>query len=320
MELVGLAVWVLLGCLAVVCYLCRRDPRAGLPLLGPGVPAALPLGAFLAGDREVVGRFVKNMEAFECAVFDLEDDQAEALATYKIANAAFFELPLVQKRKHRPLYELGSDGEMFRARPANIGYIHYPGLKEYLKLKARYGRPDKAVPFPSDAAFQPAFEGALRVFSDTAWAAMRALIAAEPGGLPTGFPRSHRYSLEDLRRGVENSSGLACINYFARHDPPGSEYFSSKPHRDSGTVTIILATEVPGLEVFDVPSASWIAVERSLLPGRQFLVQIGRQMSTHVCSSPRKRASSLSITACGYPLALRVRSRFTTRTFSETGR
>eukprot|EP01130_Rhizamoeba_saxonica_P011855 TRINITY_DN4942_c4_g2_i1.p1 TRINITY_DN4942_c4_g2~~TRINITY_DN4942_c4_g2_i1.p1 ORF type:complete len:300 (-),score=60.86 TRINITY_DN4942_c4_g2_i1:151-1011(-) len=206
-------------------------------------------------------------------ILRLDDDLMNALLEFIEASQIFFEQTASEKEAytvHDPL----------RGR-LNQGYILVDRIKEFLKFKAGDELPD-VPPHLADrfdqfiALIHPLAESILDLIAET---------ETEEGT---------KYMDETLYKQVKEmlplKSAVAMISYYPRlppeerdqDDPPTYDEdglsIPSQTHTDTGLITLISCSDVPGLQVEDRRTGEWIEVEKIADPRRDLFCILGNKI------------------------------------------
>src|SRR3990167_3161752 len=76
---------------------------------------------------------------------------------------------------------------------------------------------------------------------------------------------------------IKEGSSVSVIRYFKRSEEDFNLHIPCSEHFDTGVLTCILVSEVPGLEVVDQATGEWTPVEQLAQPGDLFLI-MGRKI------------------------------------------
>jgi len=121
------------------------------------------------------------------------------------------------------------------------------GLKEQLMIRTGEGKNlNLSLPTTLREAVDPYFIAADRICrSVVPVSAVEGCLDPDP--LPAGYP---------------SSPILDCFNYYGRNI--GGERFHNNhaAHTDSGTLTLVVCSDEPGLEVYDEKEKCWLAIEK----------------------------------------------------------
>jgi isopenicillin N synthase-like dioxygenase len=62
--------------------------------------------------------------------------------------------------------------------------------------------------------------------------------------------------------------------------------YPSKTHTDTGILTLIICSDVPGLQVWDTKNDEWLEVEKIVNPMEDMFVVLGRKMQLFAQDQP----------------------------------
>ena len=74
--------------------------------------------------------------------------------------------------------------------------------------------------------------------------------------------------------------------------------YPSKTHTDTGILTLIICSDVPGLQVWDIHNNKWLEVEKLFNPGEDMFVIMGRKMELFALQSPPVLCSTTHRVVC----------------------
>lgn len=154
---------------------------------------------------------------------------------------AYFKLDMSEKEKSKTVDR------------TNMGYIHVPSIREYLKL-----RPFEPELWPDNPpSLKKAFQNAFDSLKTIAWETF--LCVADYEGHQLGDPKT----MEAVENFVHTKSSLSLIHYFALNDP---SLCPCDAHEDTGLITLGGFTDLPGLKMWDRVRKEWVEVEELMKP------------------------------------------------------
>jgi len=149
-----------------------------------------------------------------------------------------------------------------------MGYVETK-TKQYLKLRKYGDRTQKFPETPSD--LKEKYVEGLNIFHSITWNILRELCRFTH---KYTNPEAIQFSDKDwniIEDAVKEMGSIGVTHYSPR---PKEEVDSSNmvdicsAHRDTGILTFVVVSEVPGLQVWDRSKDTWMDVERLLWPQR----------------------------------------------------
>eukprot|EP01124_Arcella_intermedia_P029472 TRINITY_DN6228_c0_g2_i1.p1 TRINITY_DN6228_c0_g2~~TRINITY_DN6228_c0_g2_i1.p1 ORF type:complete len:309 (+),score=102.48 TRINITY_DN6228_c0_g2_i1:23-949(+) len=138
----------------------------------------------------------------------------------------------------------------------NLGYVHIPGVREYIKLRTT----DPSSSWPTHPPqFQEVFKKFFDTYAEIAFASFDLLAAFEEDSKPL-IPKEHA---DAVREFLPLKSSVSLIKYYALEKD--SEVCAE--HTDTGILTFITRTNRPSLEIWDNLEGKYVQVEQFLEEG-----------------------------------------------------
>lgn len=185
----------------------------------------------------IVARAVDSLRKHGCALVKLSKRQARAIWRVHRCASRFFALPASRKESARELCILPAIGPA----PVIIGHWKPSDSKELLRI---FDSCPRSLPL----ALRRCIAEARGILDEVLVCCLVACLKS------AGCPISRR-SLRYLCRGA---CPLDCFYY---HNRPGSVRVPCTPHCDRGLLHAIVASPVPGLELFDRQRGEWHSVQ-----------------------------------------------------------
>jgi len=163
----------------------------------------------------------------------------------------------------------------------NVGYVHIPSVREYIKLRPT----DDEHYWPKSADFKDAFHKMFKAYSIVAFKAFKILSEAERP-ISTFYENLHadldqlisKESYSAICEWIERKSSISAIHYY-----PTDLSETCEEHTDTGILTFITRTEVPGLEIYDRSVNQYVKVEQ-LMEDNDLVVFMGEKVPLFSCS------------------------------------
>lgn len=219
-------------------------------------PSVVSLAEFRNGGAEATADFVDAMRRHSFVVFTGDDAEANrALSLLVVGTANFF------ARNDRATHKAVVDKTKAHGYPLwGTGYTHSFVGGESKRGREQFhvvvGAAANETPWPAnvEASTPPAAPS----FQASCAAGIELLSGVTKQGLATLLPAGRIVdSLATTRTNHGDSSVLDVFHYTAADGDYGMG-----DHTDPGLLTILPAACTPALEVFDVASATWVAVEQ----------------------------------------------------------
>jgi len=188
-------------------------------------------------------------------VIGLENQFKGELDTLYTTGNAFFQLDQATKEVH-------SD-----PKKENMGYLQIGTIREYLKLRRDGDRTNNWPQTPSDT--KNVFIKALDIFHDLSWGILKelnsyALTYTDPTAKP--FSETDWQSIKDALYEV---ASINITHYYPQPPQADSLVDVCDCHKDTGILTFVVVSDVPGLQVYDRKNKKWLEIEALLRPQRE---------------------------------------------------
>jgi len=232
----------------------------------------------LAPDSIEFKRLCDDLVCEGFAVIGIGDEFKEELSfIYKIAQEFF---------------KLDKDTKMKNADPKKegMGYVGSSEWKEYLKLRINGDRKDT---FPEEPkGIKEAYKNSLSFFHKITWPILCELNAYT---LKYTDPNTKPFT-ETEWKGIEQAvieiGSIGITHYYPRPDGGDPLVDICSAHKDTGILTFVVVSEVPGLQVLDRKNKNWFDIERILHPERSkqnlLVVMMGEKIHMFTGSSVLK--------------------------------
>jgi len=157
----------------------------------------------------------------------------------------------------------------------NLGYLDIAGVREYIKLRITGDRIGKWPAKPSD--FKEKYEKTSQALHDVAWKVFIEalhLSQLEPGRPSKPFEDD---VLQSVKECCTQQSSISVIHYYLSQNqetsttptPDDKSSYGLRDvcdaHRDTGILTIIMCSQVAGLQVWDRKNNDWLQIEKLLI-------------------------------------------------------
>lgn len=164
----------------------------------------------------------------------------------------------------------------------NEGYLVVDGIKEFLKIKPTDEAKQK---FPDLPTFKPAYVDCQASLYPLCEIGLKHLATdILESGKPYMDPAFHT----EVQRRMKERSSLTVINYFGRSTPQqrgetvksdGDDglFVPSAVHTDTGILTLISCSDVPGLQVQPHGREEFLEVEKMFSPRRDMFMVLGQK-------------------------------------------
>jgi len=167
----------------------------------------------------------------------------------------------------------------------NMGYVEVEGVREHIKLRIngdRKGAWPEAVP-----GFKDTYDTASNLLSSIAWNVFIELTKYAELNPKAHFRELSAEVLRDLKECTSERSAIAVIHYYTPENSTHDNATTCKlvdvcdEHTDTGILTLILCSEVAGLQVWDRKKKDWMEIENNLIekyksqyPNQKFIMCI----------------------------------------------
>jgi len=240
-------------------------------------PAIRPLSSLVPRTPEFQ-QFCQDLLDEGFAVIGLGEKYKQEIDALNEVSKDFFKLP--------PEIKLLNDDPKHEG----LGYVGSNSHKEYLKLR-RYGDRNKNWP-NNPPQLRDIFIKGLDLFHEISWKIYQELSYFT---LTNTNPKSKPYSEEDwkgIKEAVFELGSIGATHYYPRNK---KEADSSNlvdicdAHRDTGILTFVVVSEVPGLQLWDRKNNVWMDAEKILHPERNsqhiLIVMMGEKVQMFTGSS-----------------------------------
>lgn len=230
----------------------------------PPLPA--PISAQGVLDHSAAPSVWKDLRERGYCVIDPGDQTAGLVQSCKDSVAEFFSLPLEDK----VAFEMPvSTDPLLRGRRPNRGYIRGKG-KEYLKIRLI----DESKSYPKDPpALEENFRTGMDAMRDIAFNALYGLGTVEVGGNTC----LDVVAVDKIKSFFPEGSSVSVIKYFVEDEGTEEDHVPLGEHVDTGVMTLIRISEVPGLQIFDQLHQKFLNVEELGEVGSLVLI-LGRKI------------------------------------------
>jgi len=268
----------------------------------PPLPEKIDLNQLMQGKEEAKIAFCESLKTYRFAVLKCDDTTKQIIADFKESGLEFFSQDEETKINFcgKPVYPEDSS---YQVRKVNKGYLIIKGMKEYLKFKL-----DETLP-ETPSNFKSRFNAVYKSFHDISRTCLEYAATYQVNGQPFMDPAM----LNEVKKKLQRSS-VSLIRYFpvstteATPDDRinnSNEYevssasdkdkdtdvqagftYPSKTHTDTGILTLIICSDVAGLQVWDIHNNKWLEVEKMVVPKEDMFVIMGRKMELFSKQSP----------------------------------
>lgn len=220
-----------------------------------------------------------------CDIFEGKTTAIDQLQT-NLMERSYTAFSLTEKEKIQTLHYLVNDINQFFKRKqdekdqlvseeGNVGYVK-TSTREFIKLRS------SDIPNCKEKIEQIRGDNAtlaLDYLAEIGWKCLEEMNKTVENPLPQD-------ELKDLKECLEERASLSVIHYFPAVTSEATNYVHELPnasdkcghtsksfevcsqHRDTGIFTLILTSQVHGLEVFDTKLNCWIPIEKLIQPYR----------------------------------------------------
>eukprot|EP01127_Copromyxa_protea_P002932 TRINITY_DN12843_c0_g1_i1.p1 TRINITY_DN12843_c0_g1~~TRINITY_DN12843_c0_g1_i1.p1 ORF type:complete len:300 (+),score=54.25 TRINITY_DN12843_c0_g1_i1:116-901(+) len=226
------------------------------------------------------------------SILTLDEETRTSILEYLETTQAFFQLPQEEKSKF-------SENEAMKKK--NEGYLIVNGVKEYMKLK----NGDSKLP-NHDPAFKEKFERCWNAFYKIVHTALHIIGKEE---MDDGLPYIESKFFDIIEEKMKLRSSVSILHYFPVQTPEGVVEGSvpvvdedgvnipSAVHQDTGLFTLILCSDVQGLEVQvnqhppclygkETPEHPFFKVETIATPHQDMFCIMGRKIEIFARQRP----------------------------------
>jgi len=135
----------------------------------------------------------------------------------------------------------------------NIGYVHIPGTREYIKLRPN----DPEQLWPSSPEFRSAFQNFFNLYSQLAFTVFDILSHYADPTEPSKKQLIVESDYKAIEEFLPTKSSVSMIKYFTLQQPKEV----CEEHTDTGILTFITRTHRPSLEIWDASINKYIRIE-----------------------------------------------------------
>jgi len=234
--------------------------------------------------------FKACMEQQGFAVLTMDETLKSDVLNYLAGVKTFFSQDSASK------LQLSSQTELMKK---NEGYLLVAEIKEYLKLK----KPHPKIPYPENFSelFDKCFDSFFKL-SDKCFEILATDTNSE------GQPYMKTELFQAIRSRTKDRSSISVIHYFPRNAPKEGEEKThydrdqegtegvnvpSKEHTDTGVLTFILCSRVPGLQVQNKSTGEWTPVEILNDPESDLFCIMGNKMEIFSAEKEAKYKSTV---------------------------
>jgi len=174
----------------------------------------------------------------------------------------------MQYKITKQFFELDKEIKMKNEDPKQegLGYVGSNKWKEYLKLRI-HG--DRNKNFPEEPKeLKEAFTDCLGFFHKITWPILQELNAYT---LKYTDPQTKPFTdleWQGIEQAVVEIGSIGVTHYYPRPDGGDALVDICNAHKDTGILTFVMVSEVPGLQVLDRKNNNWFDIERLLHPQR----------------------------------------------------
>jgi isopenicillin N synthase-like dioxygenase len=229
------------------------------------LPAPILISDILSSDKKKgTTELCDAMMRHGFVVLRDDDEGVNKIRDCRAQVSQFFDSPKEEKLKHEVFVE-----SVAGKRRVNRGYIPQD-QKEFFKMRLIDGE----EAFPAQKGLFRSFSAAMNHMHDVARCSFEKL-ALGPGD-------GQRWVTDDTLENTgpfrERGSSLSVIRYFDMSQKrEEEEHVPCDAHYDTGILTMILLSEVPGLQVENRETKEWIPIEKVGRPG-DFALIMGRKI------------------------------------------
>eukprot|EP01124_Arcella_intermedia_P025729 TRINITY_DN4668_c0_g1_i1.p1 TRINITY_DN4668_c0_g1~~TRINITY_DN4668_c0_g1_i1.p1 ORF type:complete len:282 (+),score=71.59 TRINITY_DN4668_c0_g1_i1:40-885(+) len=241
---------------------------------GASIPEPISTTGLISEEPGATAAFRSSLQEHGFVRFQLDDELEGAILQYLGETKKYFALESATKDRLSATLELMKKNE---------GYLRVEKVKEYLKLRKAAAK-DLQVPEVPElvSSFSNCFDNFYKLVKKCFTA-----IATTP--TDQGTPYINNQLIEVVNQQMENKSSVSVIHYLPRAPPgerepcPGYEddedgmNIPSKSHTDTGLLTFILCSDVPGLQISGEDN-KWIPVETICTPKKELFCIMGRKI------------------------------------------
>jgi isopenicillin N synthase-like dioxygenase len=234
------------------------------------------------------------------AVLRDSPENVEMVRECRSKVSEFFHLPMEEKKK----YEIFVEDDIRGKRRVNRGYLSYQH-KEFLKIRLN----DPQESYPTVEGLHHAFSSAMNHMHDIVHSALRKVsIGSQEVFADSDGPWIKPDFLETAKEFLIGGSSLSVIRYYNMMNIPaesiieekvsdpsyedsmapksveddvggsaGASHIPCGEHYDTGIFTLILLSEIPGLQVENRETKEWIPIEKVGQTG-DFALIMGRKI------------------------------------------
>jgi len=210
------------------------------------------LVAIKRGTDECARMCQRMMDDGYCVV-SLSESQFDDIGNMYDVGGKFLSQDAEKKNEH-----LDSKNE-------GMGYVDIEGIRDFIKLRVTGDRQNQFPSHPPD--FKEKFSTAHSLLANIAWTLYLELVHFDP---VKSDPLSRQDDvLSALKECLDDMASTSHIRYYL---PPASSTTSPgglrdvcDEHTDTGILTLILCSKVPGLQVWDRKNNRWAEIEKELI-------------------------------------------------------
>jgi len=253
---------------------------------GPVAPPAIKLGELLQQKTDAVEQFRDNYRRLGFAVVEVNDEFVNLCAKYRNTCDEWFKshnFNEKQKFENKPKDELFAE----LGRKPNEGYVLTAHKKEYLKFKAGSDR----ELFPTDEIYDQC-QVLIKQWRVMAEACLDTILLEKALDEKTKEEDSivTEEELENIKKFGEIHASVSQIHYFKERtieeekmteDEKISNRTIEMPlgeHVDTGVITLIMCSDISGLEMLDRRSNQYFKCENMYEAGKHMFIIAGRKL------------------------------------------
>lgn len=150
----------------------------------------------------------------------------------------------------------------FDPKNENLGYVDIEGTRDFIKLREGGDRQGQFPDQPQN--FKASLLSTNTLFSRTCWNIYLELL-----NNPSISPNSAKHFPEDIRTSlkecVDERASVSYIRYYLPSTPQPAIRDVCDEHTDTGLLTLIMCSSVPGLQIWDRKNQKWSEAEREVI-------------------------------------------------------
>lgn len=222
----------------------------------------IPTKLIVENDHDAVEKLLNNLKWKQYAVLSFDEAIRQDVENFKKSAFSFF----AQDMKYKQQFEaLPSQDPIMKGRRENKGYKLVKDVKEYIKIRGE----EKGLPTVNQ--FDQNFKKLFAQLTNIVFGALEHVSKMEVNG-KTYFRDD---TIPAIKQFMKDKSSLSAIHYFKT--VKGETKIVSDPHYDTGLLTGIITSSVPGLQIFDREKNEYLEIEK-IIPENSFVIMVGRKV------------------------------------------